>query len=280
MAKWRLNVLVKTTSPTAKLKGLSQGYGYGDEGILADESGAEVWRGPVRAWPNPFEPGVGTPWQQVYACVAPGSWPFHYYVSTKNGPSLMLNGGNKITTRYPNPAQNHALFAKAVAVHAGGKGKNPNWPGSRACITVDPAYATAFFQFFHQGDIGTIEIVDVVEPAAAPQHTNDRLMASQVFAKPPLSSKTIWANAVAVASGMAARYLGVEVDSTLMVLLLAAVNILLRFVTKRPIVPDKELESWVVDLMLNSHDIDIDGMLKARKRGRRVAQTTRGPATK
>jgi hypothetical protein len=274
MARWKLTINVKTDSPAAKLPGISQGYGYGDEGVLSDERGDEVWRGPMRVWPNPFDPDTHEPWYVSYGCVAPGSYPFAYYVSKKNGPSLMLNKAKAVPTRYPNPTHNGRLFAKAVAVHAGGQGKNRDWPGSRACITVCPTHKDAFFSFFRAGDTGSITIVDLLAvPKATPQATApDRQVATRAFAKPVYASKTIWVNLVACAAGALLNYSDImPLQPGILMLIVAALNIGLRLVTKRPLIPDREFESWVIDLMLDSYDIDIDGMLKARKRRRRRA---------
>jgi hypothetical protein len=50
-----------------------------------------------------------------------------------------------------------------------------------------------------------------------------------------LTSKTIWANIVAVGATFAAKQFGVEIDASTQVAILGVVNLILRVVTKQPV---------------------------------------------
>lgn len=49
------------------------------------------------------------------------------------------------------------------------------------------------------------------------------------------TSKTVWANVVAVAATFAAKQFGVEIDASTQVAILGVVNLILRIVTKQPV---------------------------------------------
>ena len=49
------------------------------------------------------------------------------------------------------------------------------------------------------------------------------------------TSKTVWANIVAVAATFAAKQFGVEIDASTQVAILGVVNLVLRIVTKQPV---------------------------------------------
>lgn len=48
-------------------------------------------------------------------------------------------------------------------------------------------------------------------------------------------SKTLWANAVAIAAGFAAKQFGIDIDASTQVAILGVINLALRVITKTPI---------------------------------------------
>lgn len=49
------------------------------------------------------------------------------------------------------------------------------------------------------------------------------------------TSKTVWANVVAVAAGFAAQKFGIQIDAATQVAILGVINLVLRVVTKQPV---------------------------------------------
>ncbi len=49
------------------------------------------------------------------------------------------------------------------------------------------------------------------------------------------TSKTVWANVVAVAAGFAAQKFGFQIDAATQVAILGVINLVLRVVTKQPV---------------------------------------------
>lgn len=113
-----IDLISKSTPTNPKL-------GYGDF-YMVIKDGKVLQQEECSSCPNPFQPSTLKPWDKAYAWIAPAEnigW--ECVVSEKFGKCLVLNVGGPVTTRYPNPNQNGAMFARSVCCLRFGEDPRP-----------------------------------------------------------------------------------------------------------------------------------------------------------
>ena len=133
--------------------------GYPDRVSCIDETnGMTLFSFPrFRTSPNPFQPKTNASWEDVYALIKPGLYPWVCKVTLKHGKCLALNDEGPIPTINPDHNNGGAFIAYAVLHHCG---FSPTWPGSAACQTVHPDDWENFISHFELGETGLYELID------------------------------------------------------------------------------------------------------------------------
>jgi hypothetical protein len=131
--------------------------GYKDRITVLKDDRELLYHGDWRGTPNPYKPKTDprVPWQNAYPWVADGEYSWAWYPSPKHGPCLLLENGDAVPTRLPNPEQGGKNFAKWIELHPG---ESDWWPGSAGCLTGPPADWPKFIVLFKEGDTGLITI--------------------------------------------------------------------------------------------------------------------------
>jgi hypothetical protein len=239
-------------------------FGYGDQVIVKDGD-KDIYGGHCSTCPNPFRPSDQASWEKAYAWIAPGEYQWVYAYNPKFGRCLLINGGGKVPTRFPNSNQVGAFYATGIYIHAGGiKSNNKSWRGSRGCVTVPPVDFASFISNFKPGDSGVLEIKDFFEnrkedeteadvdpvqilglmadDADTPDYysgfkikTKEEIVAEGT-AKSLFKSKTFWANVISGAVVLLDKLSGLNVvPADVAVVVVTLLNIILRMVTDQPV---------------------------------------------
>jgi hypothetical protein len=131
--------------------------GYSDLAQVLDEQENVIYSCPCRTHPNAFRPSDHARWQDCYADLAPGKLHFECIQHEEYGKCFLLNGGGEVSTLYPDSNNGGRYFAKGCFVHPGGlKSANPNWPGSKGCITIPQANIETYMSYFDLGATGAL----------------------------------------------------------------------------------------------------------------------------
>lgn len=119
-----------------------------------------VYACPAAGGPNHRQPirfGGGR-WQEKYGCVAPGEYFFHCMDHYKYGKSILINNGDEVTSRVPNPNQGGEYYLTEIFIH---QSSDMDWRGSAGCPTIQPLFWDGFLYFFNTGDRGKFNVIDV-----------------------------------------------------------------------------------------------------------------------
>lgn len=139
--------------------------GY-DDGIVVLENDQVIFHAPCRAAPNPFRPSDGKPWREAYGWIAPCKTTYRCRWYGKFGKVLLLAEGGELPARYPNSNHEGRLVLDELYVHPGGTGRNPLWPGSGGCTTLQAGIFADLIELFDIGDTGAIAFLDYIQQGA------------------------------------------------------------------------------------------------------------------
>lgn len=128
--------------------------GYADCVSVIDD-GSPVYTGRASTCPNPYAVGDSTPWENLYGWIADGEYKWQCVDHPRFGKCLLVNGGREVKSRNPKRPAMTEIFVHRGAI----KSKNPNWRGSRGCMTVPPNDWDAFTAKFKTGETGKLIII-------------------------------------------------------------------------------------------------------------------------
>lgn len=136
-------------------------FGYGDQVQVLD-GGNVLHDSAASCCPNPYKlngQGHPIPWRLVYAMMAPGNFRGECVQHPTFGKCILLNEGGQVTTVNPNKNHGGEYYATEVFIHPGGlNSKNPNWRGSRCCLTIPQSEIEHFRSCFAIGEKCAVQI--------------------------------------------------------------------------------------------------------------------------
>ncbi|MHA1169012.1 MAG: hypothetical protein ACTSRU_14380 [Candidatus Hodarchaeales archaeon] len=92
-------------------------------------------------------------WSKHYPWIADGSWICKVERNDKFGKCLIVNDGYFVPSVSPNPNHNNEMIINGVYFHEANKGFiNPEWRGSRACLTMHRDLFDTFMEQFEVGE--------------------------------------------------------------------------------------------------------------------------------
>ena len=136
-------------------KATPEADGFNDHFAVLD-NGVELLSGRISTEPNPFRPKDKSPWYDVYARIAEGTYkyqciPDHH----KFGRCLLINDGGDVTTLNPNSNRDGGYVGSQIFIHTGW---SETWRGSKGCLTIPPSNAIPFFICFDDNEVGKLTI--------------------------------------------------------------------------------------------------------------------------
>ena len=110
--------------------------GFWDNGVLyIDEESMLSFSCSV--CPNPYKPtNSSITWEKAYGWIDSRSLAGQVITHPKFGKCILINKGEAVPSRTPNPNHKGLYILTEVFFHAGGTGKNKLWRGSGGCITA------------------------------------------------------------------------------------------------------------------------------------------------
>lgn len=132
--------------------------GYNDNLLLLNEHHI-VYACPASGGPNhrqPMKSGAG-PWQEKYGRIASGVYEYECVEHYNYGLCLLLNSGEAVPSRVPNPNHNGAMILTEEFLHSG---ETVEWRGSAGCPVVHPWFWKGCQYFFRKGMRGEFAVLD------------------------------------------------------------------------------------------------------------------------
>lgn len=137
--------------------------GYPDKVAIFDDADTVIFHAPTSCCPNHRGPrkagytGADTPWDKLYGWLACGEYEYLCCEHNKYGKCLILNLGNRVPSRVPNPQHDGEMYLEGVFVHAG---YDKELRGSMGCLTLPKELFGAFMSCFELGDTGKLAVID------------------------------------------------------------------------------------------------------------------------
>lgn len=219
-------IIYSTSTPT------NPKIGFGDE-LAVEDPNTGVHLFSCSACPNPdTDYGWLDTFSTYYECVD----------HKKFGKCLLLHGGAPLPSRIANPIHRGEKILTEVFVHEANIGYlNPDWRGSRGCITMRRTVFPDFIRLFSVGEKGVIVLVKQKRPSPYEETRPEtkpkgevEMEEKSVLEKSVFASKTLWLNALAVIIEVVQLATDQKIIPTgYSTLIVAMLNIVLRTMTRK-----------------------------------------------